>query len=109
VAESGSESVLEAPTVASVGDGNNEPLTPGQSDANERVLEVKGDTAPTQPNPFGPEVFKASATKEKVQRYAVQRAMVGVYQPGAVVDKDTLGLEDDRIDVMVSSGYLLPL
>jgi hypothetical protein len=69
---------------------------------------VKGDTAPTQPSPFTPEVFDSSVSKEKGQSYTVQRAMVGVYQPGAVVGKDALGLDDERIDVMVQAGYLLP-
>jgi hypothetical protein len=113
--ESGSESRTEASTVGSVGDGNNEPLSREQFEANELVAHVKGDTAPTQPNPSASEMM-ATAIEEVEQeeageapkRYRVQRAMVGVYNAGAVVDAESLSLEDDRLKLFISQGYLIP-
>lgn len=107
--ESGSGDVLEAPTAARDKFEANENKAHDEFEA-EVSIAAKGDTAPTQPNPAPSEVMAVSAKpKDGLKRFVIQRAMVGVYNPGATVDQETLGLDDSRIDLFVSQGYLIPV
>lgn len=104
----GSESLSDAQTAGREGEGITEPLSREQHEANIRILSVKGDTAPTQPSaPIGEQLIPRKVELGP-KRYTVQSSMIGVYQSGATVDQESLGVDDARIEALVKAGVLLP-